>query len=412
VADGRLAVAVGSSSVLSPAARRIVVLTCAATFIEATLFSAMAPLLPRYAQELGLSKSAAGTLSASYALGAVLLAVPVGLLLPRIGVKRCVLGGLALLSVSSAVFAVGTTIVVLDAARFFQGVAAPCLWVASLRWAVAVAPHTRRNEMVGTVMGVGIAGTLVGPVLGSVAGVIGTRPCFLVVAALAAALAVWALRARDVPTEPAPSARAVLGALRTDRLLIAGLWFTLLPACLYGTLAVLAPLRLDYLGAGTVVIAATFLAAAAIEAALSPVFGRVCDARGPLPAMRGALWASVVVTLLVAVAVGPYVMAPLIVIAGATFGMSWIAGNAVLAVGAAATALGQSVAFGLWMFGWAGGQMLGSAGGAGLAQLTADAVPYVLLAALGLGTLAVTRRMRVAAPSDGGSVPTSGTVAR
>jgi hypothetical protein len=67
--------------------------------------------------------------------------------------------------------------------------------------------------------------------------------------------------------------------------------------------------------------------------------------------------------------------------------------------GAQATGLGQTYAFGLFNLAWAGGQVIGGAGGAGLAQATSDAVPYALLAALSLATILVVRRHRVGSSS-------------
>ena len=49
---------------------------------------------------------------------------------------------------------------------------------------------------------------------------------------------------------------------------------------MFGTLDVLAPLRLDELGASAAVIGATFLVAAAIEAGESPYIGRLMDRHG------------------------------------------------------------------------------------------------------------------------------------
>jgi hypothetical protein len=37
--------------------------------------------------------------------------------------------------------------------------------------------------------------------------------------------------------------------------------------------------------------------------------------------------------------------------------------------------LGQGIAFGLWNLAWGGGQAIGSAGGAGIAEVSSDAVP-------------------------------------
>ena len=54
--------------------------------------------------------------------------------------------------------------------------------------------------------------------------------------------------------------------------------------------------------------------------------------------------------------------------------------------------LDQGYAFALFNLAWAGGQVVGNAGSAGLAQATADAVPYALLAALCLATIVTVGR--------------------
>jgi MFS family permease len=57
-------------------------------------YAALTPLLPHYAQELGLSKTGAGVLAGSYALGALLAGIPAGILATRLGVKPTILIGL------------------------------------------------------------------------------------------------------------------------------------------------------------------------------------------------------------------------------------------------------------------------------------------------------------------------------
>jgi hypothetical protein len=49
--------------------------------------------------------------------------------------------------------------------------------------------------------------------------------------------------------------------------------------------------------------------------------------------------------------------------------------------GSRETGLAQAYAFGLFNLAWAGGQVIGAAGRAGLAQATSDAGPYAPLAA-------------------------------
>ena len=46
--------------------RRLLLLVGAIVFVDTMFFAALTPLLPQYAEELGLSKAGAGLLAASY----------------------------------------------------------------------------------------------------------------------------------------------------------------------------------------------------------------------------------------------------------------------------------------------------------------------------------------------------------
>jgi MFS family permease len=81
---------VGPSTLLSdlePRARRVLILASAVVFFETIFFTALAPLLPHYEASLGISKSKAGILTATYAAGAFVGAVPGGFLALRWGVR-------------------------------------------------------------------------------------------------------------------------------------------------------------------------------------------------------------------------------------------------------------------------------------------------------------------------------------
>ena len=88
--------------------RRLLLLASAMVFFDVAFFAAIAPLLPDYVDDLGLSKAQAGILSASYAAG-TLLAVAAGRAASPAGSGRGarVIGGLLLLGVASLVFGFG-----------------------------------------------------------------------------------------------------------------------------------------------------------------------------------------------------------------------------------------------------------------------------------------------------------------
>ena len=106
-------------------------------------YAAITPLLPTYRDELGLSKTAAGVLSGSYAAGTLLGSLPVGAFVARFGAKRVLLTGLALMSSTSLAFGFAEDIVLLDAARFVQGIGGACSWGAGLAWLIGAAPPDR-----------------------------------------------------------------------------------------------------------------------------------------------------------------------------------------------------------------------------------------------------------------------------
>src|SRR5438105_10371871 len=86
--------------------RRLLLLVSAIVAADTTFFTALTPLLPRYVDRFGLSKAEAGALVATYAAGALVGALPGGIVASRWGPKRAVLIGLTLMSASSFGFAI------------------------------------------------------------------------------------------------------------------------------------------------------------------------------------------------------------------------------------------------------------------------------------------------------------------
>src|SRR4051794_11628645 len=184
--------------------RRLLLLVSAVVLVDTMFFAAVAPLLPHFTDELGLSKTAAGVLTAAYPAGTFAGSLPAGWLAARWGVKPTLLLGLALLSTTSLVFGFANTIVVLDAARFVQGVGGACMWAAGMAWLVSAAPVERRGELIGSALAAAIVGVLFGPVVGGAATVVGDELVFSCISLGAVALAVWAWSIPGVPPEPSP----------------------------------------------------------------------------------------------------------------------------------------------------------------------------------------------------------------
>jgi MFS family permease len=377
--------------------RRLLLLTGAIVLVDTMFFAALTPLLPHYVDELGLSKAGAGVLQAMYPAGALLAGIPAGMAAARFGVKRTVLIGLSLLALTTVAFGLADSVWALNLARFLQGVSSAFSWTGALAWLVAAAPAGRRGRLIGSAFGAAIAGALFGPVLGAVASFTGTGPAFGAVALLAVVLAgVAAATPAPAPVRPQPL-RTLVDALVRNRTIQTGVWLCLLPALCFGTLSVLAPLRLSDLGWGATAVGATYLVSAGLEAGWSPVLGRLSDRHGRLPPLLGALAASAVVALLLPWPRHALTLAFLVVCAGFAFGSFWIPAMSLVTDAAEATGLEYGYAFALVNIAWAPGQAGGAAIGGALASATSDAVPYSALAVLCLVTLAVLMRYKEAA---------------
>ncbi len=357
---------------------------------DTMFFAALTPLLPEYADEFGLSKTGAGLLQAAYPLGVLAGSIPSGYIASRFGVKPTAIAALLIISCTSVVFGFAGSIVVLDIARFVQGVGSACAWTAAFAWLIAFAPLERRGQLIGTVLGIAIAGALFGPVLGGLAAVLGTGPVFSTVGVLAVVIAGFAL-ATEAPPRTSRQSIAQLWATRRERRILGGLWLVALPALMFGTLTVLAPLRLSDLGLSAVAIGGVFLVSAALEASLSPLMGRISDQRGKRYPITIGLIASAAVTLVLPWPQHGPVLAVVTVIAGCSFGIFWAPAMSLLTDSAERVGLEVAWGFALANLAWAPGQAAGAALGGTLARATADALPYVLLSALCLATLSIVR---------------------
>lgn len=385
--------------------RRLFWLVCLVLVIDTAFYAAITPLLPTYADELDLSKTAAGVLSASYAAGTLCGALPGGWLAVRFGVKPTLLTGLSLLAVTSVVFGLAENVVVLDVSRFFQGVGGACSWAASLAWLVGAAPRDRRGQLIGGAIGAAIVGLFFGPVIGGAATELGTEPVFGAAAAFAAALGVWALLTPAARSGPEAGLRGLAGAIRTHSDLRTGFLLFTMPALFSGVLEVLVPLRLDVLGASGVAVGAAFLIAAAVEATVSPIAGRASDRRGRLAPMRVGLIVAAAGGLLLAVPENAVLLAVLLCGTVAALGTFWAPAMALLTDAAEGAGVGHAMAIAIANLAWALGHVIGGGVGSGLADLTTDAVPYALLSALCLLALVTVARERVSGPARSAPAP-------
>jgi len=374
--------------------RRLLLLASTVVLVDTSFYAAITPLLPELTDQYGLSKAGAGLLAAAYPAGTFAGGLPGGLLAARWGVKPTVLLGLALMVVSSIGFAFANSVVMLDIARFVQGIGGAASWAGAMAWIAAAAPRDQRGQMIGTAMGAAIAGALLGPVIGVLADALGFEVVFCAVGVIGVGLMAWTARTPAAKPEGDGSLRGLWRALANHDIRLSLALITV-PGLLFGTAGVLVPLRMDALGAGAAAIGITWLLGAGLEAIASPLAGRFSDRRGRMaPMLAGLAGAAVIYTLF------PWpnsweLVAILVIIGAPVVGLLWAPSMAMLSDGADHMGLEQGLAFGLMNLTWATGQTLGNLGGAGLGQAAGDEVAFLLLAAT---CVVVFAALRIRAP--------------
>ncbi len=367
--------------------RRLLLLASAMIFFDVAFFAAIAPLLPDYVDQLGLSKAAAGVLSASYAAGTLLASLPAGFVASRVGPRRTVIWGLLLLGISSLLFGQVEEIGLLDATRFTQGIAGALIWAGALTWLITSSPEESRGRVIGTALGTAVAGALLGPVIGAVAASVGTGPVFGSVLVISLALAFAASR---LPEVRAPE-RQSLGEVVTtmfSKPIVNGAIFVAVPSVMFGAIEVLVPLRIDSLGGGHGVIAAGFIGGAALEATLAPMAGRLSDRIGRrMPYVLGlTICAFAMVAIALVQTLGGVLAALIVTSLGA--GLCFAPALTLLSDIAESSSLHQGFAAGLSNMAWASGQVVGGVGGGVVASRTGYAAPSIAIAVLLLVTVA------------------------
>ncbi len=366
--------------------RRLFPLVAAVIMLDTMFYAAITPLLPEYADDLGLSKTGAGVLTASYAAGTLIAALPSGFLAARIGSRQAMLVGLGLIAVSSVAFAFAKTVVILDVARFAEGVGGACAWTGGLTWLMTAAPVERRGEIIGAALAAAIFGILLGPVIGGIATVTGPEVVFTGVAVLAAGLGIRVLATPGLPATGVPPVRSVLTAIASRPVLFAG-WLVALPAVFSGTFNVLVPLHMDELGASGVAIGAAFLIAAGIEVFTAPLIGRFSDRRGRVAPIRAGLLAAAVCALILPLPETAVLVAVTLVAVVLAMSLIWTPAMALLSDKAEAAGLDLAFASAMVSFAWAAGQVVGGSAFGGLADAASDAASYGVIAALFVITL-------------------------
>jgi predicted MFS family arabinose efflux permease len=379
----------------------------AALFVETLFFVVLSPLLPVYARELHLSRSAAGLMSASYSIGYGLAAIPAGAAVGVVGARRVSLGGLTLVAVSCAAFGAARVPLLLDLARALTGAGAACVWAGSIPWMESLAGGQDRGRVIGVAFAAASAGSCAGPAVGALATVTGPRPVFLALSVVIGLLVVWgavisAGREPPMPTRTGSSAREAIDSMRDGlRAPHAGVAVAMvaLPTVGLGVCGVLMPLRLRGLGVAELGIAFAFLTAAVLEVLANPLIGRWFDRRGGALVLRWMLLLCAASVTVLALPLPAAVLLPALVLAYLVLNGCWVPALAQLSTSLERGGAAPGVALGLFNVSWAIFQVVGSIGGAELSRVGV-AAPFLLLTALFAAGARATSRLSAPLAAD------------
>ncbi len=148
-------------------------------------------LVPLRAAELGMPVGRIGVILSAGAAAEILLAVPVGALIGRIGARAGVILGTAGCTAVGAGFALAGNFWPLLALNAAMGAGRALAWVAAQTYIASTADPQERARDTGRFSFVSNASQMVAPLLvGGAASVLGYRPAFLVLAGYAAAFTV------------------------------------------------------------------------------------------------------------------------------------------------------------------------------------------------------------------------------
>jgi MFS transporter, DHA1 family, multidrug resistance protein len=375
----------------------------AVSFTVALGYGIVAPAIPAFARQFGVSVAAAASVISAFALMRVAFALPGGRLVGLFGSLRVMAIGIAVVAVSSVLAGFSQSFAQLLVLRGVGGLGSAMYSVSAQALLLASVPSSQRGRASGLYTGGFLLGGITGPALGGVVAAWSLRAPFFLYGALLAVPAVIAAvalgSARPVTQRATASLReslAVLaGALRSrsyravaavnlaDGFAVLGIRGAIIPLFVRDSLHRPA----TWTGIG-------FLVFAALNGAALLPAGRVADTLGRRPVMVAGCAISAAGLLLLAVLPGLWVYLGALAVAGAGSGLLDVAPAAML--GDLLSVQGRQGGILIAFF-----QMAGDAGavtGPVVAGLLVDSASYAAAFGLAGGVLAAAALFALMAP--------------
>ena len=242
------------------------------------------PIVPLLAVSLGADAVQAGLINATFMVTAALLSIPAGLISDRVGRRPLLLGGVAVMALSSLLLSISHELWQMAVAYLLFGAGLATFSPALMSYVADVTPADRLGHAYGRYTMALYCGMTLGPAAGGYAAAVrGLHQVFVLVGCLFLAMLLLAYRYL-----PAPSARASSGCRKTpagpalllilkNRPLLACLVATL-GCCLgYGMFVTFMPLYMKGMEMQTVQVGSVFTAQALANAASRLPTGKLSD---------------------------------------------------------------------------------------------------------------------------------------
>jgi DHA1 family multidrug resistance protein-like MFS transporter len=378
----------------------------AVSFTVALGYGIVAPGIPAFARQFGVSVAAAASVISAFALMRVVFALPAGRLVDRFGSRRVMAAGIAVVAVSSMLAGFSQSFAQLLVLRGVGGLGSAMFSVSAQALLLASVPSGQRGRASGLYTGGFLLGGITGPALGGLVATWSLRaPFFLygallvvpaVIATVALGPAAGPVTARATAS-PRVSLTVLAGALRgrayqavaavnfADSFAVLGIRGAIIPLFVRDSMHRSAA----WTGIG-------FLVFAALNGAALLPAGRVADTLGRRPVMVAGCAISAAGLLLLAVLPGLWAYLGALAVAGAGSGLLDVAPSAMLGdlLSAQARQSGILVAF----FQMAGD--VGAVTGPVVAGLLVDGASYPAAFGLAGGVLAAAALLALATPES------------
>jgi MFS family permease len=300
----------------------------AVAFVVAVGFGIVAPAIPLFARQFGVSKAAAGAVTSAFAFARLGTAPFVGRLVNAFGERRMLATGIGIVAVSSALAGLAGSYWQLLVLRGAGGIGSIMFSVSAASLLIRVTPNPQRGRAQGVYAGGFLLGTIAGPALGVVTSWSLRAPFFLYAGTLVVAgtLGLVALRHSSLGAQASgrdgvlglrtalgnPAYRAALASTLAGQWTVVGVRTAIVP--LFVVEALRLPARWTYV--------AFFVVSVVSGALLLPV-GRYADARGRRPVLlAGLLLGAVGLMVLAAEPSRPGLLVAMVVLGAAGAGLS------------------------------------------------------------------------------------------